>query len=417
MTVSSSDFSRVYAGDGNLLSCPFPLAFWEKSELNVVRVAASGAETALVMGTDYTITGGVKENGVTTYPNGCTIAYPEEDSGLPNLPVDETLFAYVEIGFTQPTDFVNYSVDKDLLERELDRGCRRDIHLKRQYDLTIRYPVSTDPASVLDAATYLSTLESHKNAAEVAKTASETAETNAETAETAAEAAQAAAEAAVGGVKVSLDDTTAGDLETKLLVATGLTLSTQNSGGNETRTITPVPASATASGIVELATDAEAQTGTDTGRALTPANLAAVLGAFSGTITSVPASDQTASGLLATLTAGETGGLVFGDLCYLKSDGKLWKADADTATTMPGVAMALGSLDADASGTFLLRGFVRDDSWSWTVGGALFASTTAGGLTQTAPSGAGDQLQAVGLATDADRMLFSPDVVTGEIAT
>lgn len=37
------------------------------------------------------------------------------------------------------------------------------------------------------------------------------------------------------------------------------------------------PASAAASGIVELATDAEAKTGTDTGRALTPANLRAVL--------------------------------------------------------------------------------------------------------------------------------------------
>ena len=166
-------------------------------------MAADGAETALVLGTDYTISGGVTErNGVTTYPSGCTIAYPKAGSGLPNLPVGENLFAYVEIGFTQPTDFVNYSFDKDLLEKELDRACRRDIHLKRQYDLTIRYPVSTDPASVLDAATYLSTLESHKNAAEAAKIAAETAEVNAETAETAAEVAQTAAEAAAAGVNL-----------------------------------------------------------------------------------------------------------------------------------------------------------------------------------------------------------------------
>lgn len=39
------------------------------------------------------------------------------------------------------------------------------------------------------------------------------------------------------GVKVSSNDTTAGDLEAKLLAGTGLTASTQNDGGNETRTI------------------------------------------------------------------------------------------------------------------------------------------------------------------------------------
>ena len=413
MAITSSDFSRTYAGNGSALNCPFPLAFWDEAELKVVWVAADGTETALVLDTDYTISGGVTENGVTTYPSGCTIAYPKAGAGLSNLPVGENLFAYVEIGFTQPTDFVNYSFDKDLLEKELDRACRRDIHLKRQYDLTVRYPISTDPAGVQDAATYLATVEGYKSAAETAKAAAETAEANAETAESAAEAAQAAAEAAVGAVKVSPDDTTAGNLEAKLLVGAGLTLSTQNPGGNETRTITPVSASATASGIVELATDAEAQTGTDTGRALTPANLTAVLGAFSGTITSEPASDQTASGLLTTLIAGEA--LTFNEVCYLKSDEKYWKADADAAATMPVVAMALGTIDADVPGTFLLRGFVRDDSWSWTVGGIVYASTTAGALTQTQPSGAGDQLQAVGVATHADRMLFAPDKATAEV--
>ena len=83
MTVSSSDFSRVYAGNGTPLSCPFPLVFWDEVELKVVWVAADGAETALVLGTDYTISGGVTENGVTTYPSGCTIAYPKAGSGLP----------------------------------------------------------------------------------------------------------------------------------------------------------------------------------------------------------------------------------------------------------------------------------------------------------------------------------------------
>lgn len=115
-------------------------------------------------------------------------------------------------------------------------------------------------------------------------------------------------------IKVSSNDTTPSDLETKLLVGAGLSLSTQNDGANETRTIdlglsslstatptltdtaiftdvsdsnatkkatigdilglvTTPDASTTVKGIVELATNAETQTGTDTARAVTPAGL------------------------------------------------------------------------------------------------------------------------------------------------
>lgn len=54
----------------------------------------------------------------------------------------------------------------------------------------------------------------------------------------AGEAAQSAldAAAAVGGLKVSLDDSTPGSLEEKLLPGPGLSASTQNPGANETRT-------------------------------------------------------------------------------------------------------------------------------------------------------------------------------------
>jgi len=75
-------------------------------------------------------------------------------------------------------------------------------------------------------------------------------------------------------VKISSNDTTAGDLETKLLVGAGLALSTQNDGGNETRTIDALSASETVEGIVERATDAEAATGTDTTRYTSPKQLA-----------------------------------------------------------------------------------------------------------------------------------------------
>jgi len=123
--------------------------------------------------------------------------------------------------------------------------------------------------------------------------------------------------------------------------------------------------------------------------------------------------DHTVSGLTVNMTVGEN--VVFGDFLYMKSDGKLWKSDADSETTMVVIAMAAASISADAEGIVLLTGFVRDDTYTWTVGDPIYASTTAGAGTQTAPSVSGDQVQKIGIATHADRMLFKPSLTVIEI--
>jgi len=63
-------------------------------------------------------------------------------------------------------------------------------------------------------------------------------------------------------IKISSNDTTTGYLEDKLLVGTGLSLTTQNDGANETRTIDLSAASTTSIGGVEKATATETQDGT-----------------------------------------------------------------------------------------------------------------------------------------------------------
>lgn len=107
-------------------------------------------------------------------------------------------------------------------------------------------------------------------AAGSASTAS-SAQTAAESAQSAAEDAQAAAEAAVGGIKVSSDDTTPDDLESKLLAGTGLSLSTQNAGGDETRTITP-----------DIASQGEAEAGSAADKLMTPQRTAQAIAALGG---------------------------------------------------------------------------------------------------------------------------------------
>lgn len=93
----------------------------------------------------------------------------------------------------------------------------------------------------------------------------------------------------------------------------------------------------------------------------------------------------------------------------MKSDGKLWKADANGTGTYPATAMALGTISANASGTFLLSGQARQDSWNWTIGGVMYLSTTAGAMTQTKPAATDDVIQVLGVAyPNADTVYFNP---------
>ena len=114
-------------------------------------------------------------------------------------------------------------------------------------------------------------------------------------------------------------------------------------------------------------------------------------------------------------TAGEN--LVFGDFCYLKGDGKLWKADASVVTTMPCLYMAAATILADASGVFLRSGIARDDSWTWSDEGVLlYTSITGGQITETAPSVTGEYVQPVGIAINATHIDFRPSMVLIKVA-
>jgi hypothetical protein len=129
----------------------------------------------------------------------------------------------------------------------------------------------------------------------------------------------------------------------------------------------------------------------------------------------IPSTDHTACGPAASFTAGTA--LSFGQVCYMGSDGKMELGDADTVASAFAWAMATATVSEDASGTFALPGaIVRDDSWNWTsIGQPVFLDTaTAGGMTQTAPSGTDDVIQIVGIALSADVILFYPQLVQVE---
>jgi hypothetical protein len=128
-----------------------------------------------------------------------------------------------------------------------------------------------------------------------------------------------------------------------------------------------------------------------------------------------PGTDLTATGIKSDMTVGaNTVGI--GSALYMATDGGLDEADADAASTMPCIAVALET-GTGASKTVLLQGFIRKDAWNWTsIGQPVYVSATVGTFTQTAPAGSGDQVQIVGIAITADIIYFRPDLTLVEVA-
>jgi len=129
------------------------------------------------------------------------------------------------------------------------------------------------------------------------------------------------------------------------------------------------------------------------------------------TLPSTGLANQTGQGTIITgVTFGET--VAIGDPLYCKSDGSFWKADANGSGTYPVDAISLSA--SSSTGNILLRGIIRNDSWSsWTVGGVIYLSITAG-LTQSQPTATNDVIQVLGKAIAAKVILFnpSPDYIT-----
>ena len=141
---------------------------------------------------------------------------------------------------------------------------------------------------------------------------------------------------------------------------------------------------------------------------------------------STPA-DTVYSGITAHFTAGED--LEDGECVYLKAaDTKMWKAVSNTGGTgiiSPDsmcVALCVADVSADATGTFLLQGFLRADTNfpTYTVGETLYvpeAETSGKNVPEGAvPDTDGDFVQVIGWASDANTVFFNPDFTVIEHA-
>jgi hypothetical protein len=117
-----------------------------------------------------------------------------------------------------------------------------------------------------------------------------------------------------------------------------------------------------------------------------------------------------------TLTATAANTYAAGEVGYIVSAGTVTKADADAVATASGLmVMATTAIAGGASGVFMIVGEVTATAHGFTVGSPLFLSATAGALTTTAPSTAGQIVRVAGYATDANTIYFRGDSTFVEV--
>lgn len=102
--------------------------------------------------------------------------------------------------------------------------------------------------------------------------------------------------------------------------------------------------------------------------------------------------------------AGETLGAK--KLVYQASDGLWYLADADSLTMLPVIGITMESIRSGTGGGILSYGYIGSALWGWTVGSPVYASETAGELTQTQPTSG--KIQAIAVAIKQTMILFDP---------
>jgi len=123
----------------------------------------------------------------------------------------------------------------------------------------------------------------------------------------------------------------------------------------------------------------------------------------------LPSTDHTYSGMSAEMLAG--GSIGAQDLvCIHTTTSEVVVADASAVGTARAIGIAPAAISDTATGTVLLQGFIRDDTWAWTTGGVLYLSETAGDLTHTAPTTDGAFIQVVGIALSPDVAYINPSL-------
>jgi hypothetical protein len=122
-----------------------------------------------------------------------------------------------------------------------------------------------------------------------------------------------------------------------------------------------------------------------------------------------------------TVYNGTGGALALGDLCYISGDQagtpSVTKAKADAAATSSKMLVVInGTINNAASGLAVIYGWVTGLSGLTAAAIQYVSDGTAGAMTETIPTDAGDIVRIVGYAMSTTELFFNPDSTYLEVA-
>ncbi len=277
MTVSSTSNRKTFTGDG--VTAAFgtsPVVFFDEGDLTIYTVVtATGVATQKTITTHYTVSGGAGSTGTVTM--------------LTAPAVGETLVIVRELDLVQEVDFVNNeATDAEVAEDALDKLTMMAQQLSARLDRSFVLPdsdvsgasteVPTPSASKLIGWDSAGTALTNYAAASIADTIVPTAFMETLLDDANAAAARATLDAQQDVFTTRGDLVRAGASGVAERVALGANNKILKSDGTDVVWGDDVAASETVAGNVEIATQAEVNAMTDTGRALTPNHNKIVLG-------------------------------------------------------------------------------------------------------------------------------------------
>ena len=280
MTLSSTSVKSLYNGDSSTKAFATGFIFWNSSELQVILVSSSGSETTWTEGTQYSVTGGGGATGTVTASTTPVDYTPASGKQLLIRSALEDIQATsLPAGGVFPSTAV---------EQELDRIVRRLQEKEEELTRSIKLAVSSTFADLILPAPEASKFIRWNSAAtelenadvgDVSAVGLPIPVTDGGTGATTAAGARTALGVVPGTDVADVGDVTASGLT--MAAARLLGRASSGTGALEeidlgaeftlSNSSLSIAASSDAlAGIIEIAIQSELETGTDTGRAVTP---------------------------------------------------------------------------------------------------------------------------------------------------
>jgi len=142
VTISTSNTKDQINGNGSATSFNYNFKIFKEGDLEVIKTSASGVDSVLTLGTDYTVSGVGNESGSIVYPLD---TYDAEGNLVPATPIssNEKITIRRKMDFIQTTDLQNQgSFFAEVHESAFDSLAMYSIQSKEEIARSLKAPIT-----------------------------------------------------------------------------------------------------------------------------------------------------------------------------------------------------------------------------------------------------------------------------------